>query len=292
VDKKGIGLLPNLDKPESEELVDEIILWLGERNIEAYLPPCAEVFEKWRERILRLDDWPFKVDFAIVLGGDGSLLAAARSLGPLGIPILGVNLGHFGFLTELEANNLFTYLPKFISGEWDKDERLMLSTDVVRQGKTVFSSIALNEACVSKGPYGRLTVLSFSVSGRNVDVYAADGLIIATPTGSTAYSLSAGGPILAPEIEAFLATPICPHTLYSRSIVVPSSESCEVEVTLPSQSTTLSLDGQEFFPLEKKDIIVVKKSEYKACLLRMKGWSFYDVLRKKMKEGVDRLPRG
>jgi len=130
------------------------------------------------------------------------------------------------------------------------------------------------------------------VSGRNVDVYAADGLIIATPTGSTAYSLSAGGPILAPEIEAFLATPICPHTLYSRSIVVPSSESCEVEVTLPSQSTTLSLDGQEFFPLEKKDIIVVKKSEYKARLLRMKGWSFYDVLRKKMKEGVDRLPRG
>jgi len=102
VDKKGIGLLPNLDKPESEELVDEIILWLGERNIEAYLPPCAEVFEKWRERILRLDDWPFKVDFAIVLGGDGSLLAAARSLGPLGIPILGVTLGISGSLQSLK----------------------------------------------------------------------------------------------------------------------------------------------------------------------------------------------
>jgi len=168
----------------------------------------------------------------------------------------------------------------------------MLSTEVIRQQESVFHSIALNEACVSKGPYGRLTVLSFGVSGKDVDVYGADGLIVSTPTGSTAYSLSAGGPILSPQIEAFLATPICPHTLYSRSIVVPASESCEIEVTLPSQSTTLALDGQEFFRLEKNDIIVVKKSEYKASLLRTKGWSFYDVLRKKMKEGIGRLPRG
>ena len=157
--------------------------------------------------------------------------------------------------------------------------------------QTVFQSIALNEACVTKGPYGRVTVLSLRVSGKDVDTYGADGLIISTPTGSTAYSLSAGGPIVAPQIDAFLVTPICPHTLYSRSIAVPSSESCEIEITLPSQSTMLSLDGQEFFSLEKKDIIVVKKSKYKVALLRRSGWSFYNVLRKKMKEGADRLPR-
>lgn len=288
--RRGIGILPNLDKAESDDLVDQLAHWLAERGIRIYLAPCASVFEKWRQYTLPLMDWPSNVGFAVVLGGDGTLLGAARSLGPLGIPILGVNIGHFGFLTELDASNLFEHLPDFISGNVERDERLMLSTEVIRQGESVFHSIALNEACVSKGPYGRLTVLSLRVSGKDVDVYGADGLIVSTPTGSTAYSLSAGGPILSPQIEAFLATPICPHTLYSRSIVVPSSESCEIEVTLPSQSTTLALDGQEFFHLEKNDIIVVEKSDYKASLLRRRGWSFYDVLRKKMKEGIGRLP--
>ena len=288
--RKGIGILPNLDKAESDDLVDQLAQWLAERDIQIYLAPCASVFEKWRQYTLPLMDWPFNVGFAVVLGGDGTLLGAARSLGPLGISILVVNIGHFGFLTELDGSNLFEHLPEFISGNFERDERLMLSTEVIRQGESVFHSIALNEACVSKGPYGRLTVLSLKVSGKDVDVYGADGLIVSTPTGSTAYSLSAGGPILSPQIEAFLATPICPHTLYSRSIVVPSSESCEIQVILPSQSTTLALDGQEFFHLEKNDIIVVERSNYKASLLRRRGWSFYDVLRKKMKEGIGRLP--
>ncbi len=289
--KSGIGIIPNLGKEKCNELVGQLITWLKDKGINAYLPVCASPAIGFDDHVLTIDKWPGDIDFAIVLGGDGTLLGAARGLGPWGIPLLGVNLGHFGFLTELETDNLFCRLPEFLSGDFTKDQRLMLYAEVVRNGKVVFRSRALNEACVTKGPYGRLTVLSLRVSGKDVDTYAADGLIISTPTGSTAYSLSAGGPIVSPQINAFLVTPICPHTLYSRSIVVPSSDSCEIEITLPSQSTMLSLDGQEFFSLEKNDMIIVKKSKFKVVLLRRNEWSFYDVLRKKMKEGAARLPR-
>jgi len=290
--KSAIGIIPNLGKEKCREFTEELIVWLKDRGFDACLPACASIALGHGYRVLAIDEWHGNVDFAVVLGGDGTLLGAARGLGPWGIPILGVNLGHFGFLTELETGNAFDYLPEFLSGGFTQDERLMISASVIRNGKVVYRSRALNEACVTRGPYGRLTVLSLRVSGRDVDTYAADGLIISTPTGSTAYSLSAGGPIVAPEIDALLVTPICPHTLYSRSIMVPASESCEIEVTLPSQSTMLSLDGQEFCSLEKNDMIIVKKSEFKVVLLRRKGWSFYNVLRKKMKEGAARLPRG
>ncbi|QUL98919.1 MAG: NAD(+)/NADH kinase [Candidatus Fermentithermobacillus carboniphilus] len=289
--KKGIGIIPNLDKEESPGLTRELLRWLSGRGYAGYLPTCTAQALGLSDSGLRIEEWKTRVLFAVVLGGDGTLLGAARRLGPEGVPLLGVNLGHFGFLTELEEESLLETLPSFLAGEGQKDERLMLSARVERNGKTVFKSIALNEACVTKGPYGRLNAFSLKVSGKDVDTYFADGIIVSTPTGSTAYSLSAGGPLLAPHIEALLVTPICPHTLYSRSIVVPSSESCEIEVAVPSQSTMLSLDGQEFFPLEKKDRVVVEKSEFKVVLLRCKGWSFYDVLRKKLKEGADRLPR-
>ena len=136
--RRGIGVLPNLDKAESDDLVDQLAHWLAERDIQIYLAPCAGVFEKWRQYTLPLMDWPSNVGFAVVLGGDGTLLGAARSLGPLGIPILGVNIGHFGFLTELDASNLFEHLPDFIAGNVERDERLMLSTEVIRQGESVF----------------------------------------------------------------------------------------------------------------------------------------------------------
>ncbi len=290
--KGAVGIVPNLKKQRCPEFTEELIAWLNQIKVKVYLPACALVSLSSKHDVLHITGWKNKVDFAIVLGGDGSLLGAARGLGPLNIPILGVNLGHFGFLTELETSNAFDHLPQFLSGDYAVDERIMLSAYVVRNGEKIHQSRALNEACITRGHYGRLTVLSLKVSGKHVDTYEADGLIIATPTGSTAYSLSAGGPIVAPEIEAFIVSPICPHTLYSRSIVVPESESCEIEIILTGESTMLSLDGQEFFPLEKNDIIVVKKSRFKATLLRRKRWSFYDVLRKKMKEGTAKLPRG
>lgn len=289
--RRHIGVFPNLDKPASAELCIDLIKWLEAREISAYVLPCVAQVLRLPGKGLAKEEWARRLDFMIVLGGDGTLLGAARLFGAQGIPMLGVNLGHFGFLTELEIDSLFESLPDFIGGRFYRDERMLLWARVFRQGEPVFDSLAMNEACVVKGPYGRMATLSLSVSGKYVDTYSADGLIVATPTGSTAYSLSAGGPIVAPQIAALLVTPVCPHTLYSRSIVVPSGESCEIEVCEPSTSTMLSIDGQEFFNLARNDRIVVTTAAQRVVLLRHEGWSFYDILRRKMKEGADRLPR-
>lgn len=289
--KKALGILPNFEKGESEEIARKILEWLSLKGIKGVLPPCGWIYmgRSRSDLVLPLDKWKEEVDFAVVLGGDGTLLGAARHLGRRGVPLLGVNLGHFGFLTEVEVDGVPEALEPFIEGHFKRDERIMLSAQVLRRDKVVFEDNALNEACVIKGPYGRIVTLNLQVTGTPVDTYFADGLIVATPTGSTAYSLSCGGPILVPEIDAILVTPICAHTLYSRSIVLKADQWCEVEVLESSQSTMLSLDGQEFFPLQKKDKIVIKKAPYKTVLLRRRDWSFYDVLRRKMKEGQDRV---
>ena len=287
----GIGIYPNLEKAGSRELSLKILEWLETRGHTGYLPPCVARLIDSSDVSLPLMEWPRRMDFAIVLGGDGTLLAAARALGPLGIPLLGVNLGHFGFLTELESGDLFTALPSFISGACKRDERITLTAEVLRGGRKVYKSIAMNEAAVVKGPYGRMTALTLRVHGDEVDTYFADGVIVATPTGSTAYSLSAGGPLMSPQIDAMVVTPVCVHTLYSRSIVLPSSEPCEIEVSEPSRSTSLSIDGQEFLPLLTGDRVRVSTSGLRVVLLRRSEWSFYDVVRRKMKEGADRLPR-
>ncbi len=286
-----IGIYPNFEKAGSRELTAEILQWLKERGHTGYLPPCVARLLDVTDATLPLNQWSKVLDFAIVLGGDGTLLSAARVLGPLGVPILGVNLGHFGFLTEVEAGELFNVLPSFIAGECKPDERITLAAEVLRSGRKVYQGIAMNEAAVIKGPFGRMTALKLRAHGNEVDTYFADGIIVATPTGSTAYSLSAGGPLMSPQIDAMVVTPVCAHTLYSRSIVLPSTENCDIEVAEPSRSTSLSIDGQEFLPLLAGDRVRVTASGYRVVLLRRSGWSFYDVLRRKMKEGADRLPR-
>lgn len=289
--RSRIGVYPNLEKAGSGELSAEILLWLKERGHTGYLPPCVARLLDITDASLPLNQWSRGLDFAIVLGGDGTLLSAARVLGPLGVPILGVNLGHFGFLTEIEAAELFSVLPSFISGECEPDERITLAAEVLRRGRKVYQGIAMNEAAVVKGPFGRMTALKLRAHGSEVDTYFADGIIVATPTGSTAYSLSAGGPLMSPQIDAMVVTPVCAHTLYSRSIVLPATENCDIEVAEPSPSTSLSIDGQEFLPLLAGDRVRVTASGYRVVLLRRSGWSFYDLLRRKMKEGADRLPR-
>lgn len=288
--KQTIGVFPNLSKEGSLDLSLKILDWLEREGRAGCVTPCVSAAIGRPEYEAPLEEWPDLVDFAVVLGGDGTLLSAGRGLGAKGVPLLGVNMGHFGFLTEIESEDFFSSMPQFLSGAYKRDKRTILSASVVRRGRVVRSGLAMNEACVLKGPLGRMTVTTLKISGSTVDTYFADGVIVATPTGSTAYSLSAGGPLMAPSIEAMLVTPVCAHTLYSRSIVVPAAETCELEVTEPSQSTSLSIDGQEFFVLEKGDIVRIAVPSAKVTLLRRETWSFYDVLRRKMKEGADRLP--
>lgn len=289
--KKCIGIWPNVEKAGSLELAADISKWLRSRGWNSVVPSCIKTLINNGADGLCLRRWDGNVRFAVVLGGDGTLLGAARLLAPMGIPLLGVNMGHFGFLTELEVDNVFERLGSFLEGDCQLDQRIVIKTEVWRNGSKCFVSNAINEACVAKTGGGRLTALRLYVSGKEVDTYFADGLIIATPTGSTAYSLSAGGPIMSPGIEALVVTPVCPHSLYSRSIVVPSNEICEIHVVEQSQPASLCVDGQEFYSLEKNDKVVVGRLDQRVVLLRHKGWSFYDVLRHKMKEGADRLPR-
>jgi len=184
-----------------------------------------------------------KPDLVIVLGGDGTLLNAARHVAPNNIPILGINLGHLGFLVELEKNNLEQFFEKLFFGDYTIDKRMMIEASLVREGKKIESFIALNDIVVTRGAFSRLINLKVFVDEQFVDLYSADGIIAATPTGSTAYSLSAGGPIVDPDMNVIVLTPICPHALYSRSIIIPENKVISVHIEKPfSDDAMVTMD--------------------------------------------------
>ncbi|HHV78935.1 MAG TPA: NAD(+)/NADH kinase [Firmicutes bacterium] len=280
---KRVGIFPNLDKEGAAELAGSIARWLIENSATPVLTIEGAASIGRPELGRGVSAWGKDVDFVIVLGGDGTLLNAAASLAPAGVPMVGVNLGRLGFLTELETTQIFDALPKLLRGDYTIEERMMLRVSV-GHGARRDSFLALNEVTISKGPFARLIQLEVSIAGHLIDQYDADGLIVATPTGSTAYSLSAGGPIVSPELKVCLITPICPHSLYSRSIVVPADEEIKVEVTSVHQDTAVTIDGQRLRRLEAGDTVVVSRAREVANLMRLRDWSFYDVLRAKLKE--------
>jgi NAD+ kinase len=194
-------------------------------------------------------------------------------------------LGKLGFLTEIEIPDLFDGLEKLISGQYKIDERMMLSTQLVREGRVIEHFNSLNDTVITKGVLARMITVSVYVDERYVDTYSADGIILSTPTGSTAYSLSAGGPIVYPKVEVILLTPICPHTLYARSLVLPESGIIRLVINGDHNETMLTIDGQYGYNLMPGDEIIVKKSEYVTKLIRLSGRNFFDVLQQKLKGG-------
>jgi NAD+ kinase len=228
------------------------------------------------------------VDLAITLGGDGTLLSCARGLAQsrrrgTEIPILAVNMGDFGFITEVSRGELIDTWEKYLAGRLAVEERVMLSVSVNREGKEVVTLLGLNEAVIGIGGISRLIRLKIFFSEQYLGRYRADGVIIATPTGSTAYSMAAGGPILHPEMEAFILTPICAFTLSNRPIVVPASVVLRIEVEEPQKAeSVLTVDGQETFVLRPRDSIIVRKAEQKTLIVRTDRRGFYEVLRTKL----------
>jgi NAD+ kinase len=223
------------------------------------------------------------VDLAISLGGDGTLLSCARMLNSRQVPILAVNMGDFGFITEVGKNELIDTWGKFLEGRLSVSERLMLSVSVHRNGAEVASFVGLNEAVIGTRGISRMIRLKIFLSDAYMGGYRADGVIIATPTGSTAYSMAAGGPILHPEMDAFILTPICPFTLSNRPTVVPANEVMRVEVEEPQKvETVLTMDGQESFPLLPKDSLLIRRAQHKARIIHTDKRTFYDVLRTKL----------
>jgi len=223
------------------------------------------------------------VDLAVSLGGDGTLLACARMVADRGAPILAVNMGDFGFITEVSRSELFDVWEKFLAGRLGTSERLMLSVAVRRDGAEVASFTGLNDAVISTLGISRMIRLKVFLSDTDVGRYRADGVIVATPTGSTAYSMAAGGPILYPEMDAFILTPICPFTLSNRPTVVPASEILRIEVEDPQKTdVALTVDGQETITLRPRDCVLIRRAAKKALIVRSDKRSFYEVMRTKL----------
>ena len=228
------------------------------------------------------------VDLAITLGGDGTLLSCARMLAQSSVrgaevPILAVNMGDFGFITEVSRSELLDTWEKYLAGRLSIGERVMLSVAVVRDGKEIGTFLGLNEAVIGIGGISRMIRLKIYFSDQYLGRYRADGVIVATPTGSTAYSMAAGGPILHPEMEAFILTPICPFSLSNRPTVVPASVVLRIEVEEPQKAeTVLTIDGQETFFLHPRDRVIIRRAEQKTLIVRTDRRGFYEVLRTKL----------
>ena len=274
----------------SEKLAAAILVSekLSEYIGEIYVP------EGYKDRIFRshnhkkyftymsVDDIYVKSDLVIVIGGDGVMLEAARRATPCGIPILGINMGRVGYMTELEMNEL-DLLGKIFSEEFYLDERAMLKVEIrSNKSQSRFSAYALNEAVIAKGSTARIIDLELSDNGRLVSEYRADGLVIATPTGSTAYSLSAGGPIIDPKLSCFCVTPICPHSLVARPLIFPDTAVLEIKnICVREKTLHLTVDGKATFDLFFGDTVVVTKAAIKTKLLRIKDEDFYSKIRMK-----------
>jgi len=280
---KSIGLAVNMKKENAVVLVEKIIDLIEKQNCSVFMPETTAVALG-----LPKYGWPTqdlsKIDCLVVLGGDGTLLGVARKAAPGGIPVLGVNMGNLGFLTEVDPPDLTGALEKLIQGEYVIEERMMLDAGVYRNGALVWQSLALNDTVISKGAFARLIYLEALVDDEYVTTYPADGLIIATPTGSTAYSLSAGGPLVTPNLELMLVTPICPHSLWARPLVIGAESKVKINILSELDKIMLTMDGQYGFKLQKKDSVVISRSPHRAKFIRLKPSRFFYLLREKLSE--------
>lgn len=279
---RQVALVINTDKPLAAQAGRAIIAWLEARSIRPILQPeGAGRVDRPDLAIPEGGAWG-AADLLIVLGGDGTLIRAAKTVAPFQVPILGINAGRLGFLSELENTEMFDHLEQFVAGQYEIEERRMLTARVERDGQTRHELLALNDAVISKGPGGRLVHLEVAVGETAVARYPADGVIVATPTGSTAYSFSAGGPIVGPTVDVLLVTPVCPHTMNSRAMVVAGSEQVTVAVRESHGEAGFSADGSDPIPLQNGDLVKVSRALYSARLVRRHGYRFYDVLREKL----------
>jgi NAD+ kinase len=278
---RRVLLYINTDKPLAVQSGAEIAAWIERNGLQPQVEQSGAAAIGRTDLAAEPSQW-HGADLMIVLGGDGTLLRAAVMTAPVAIPILGINTGHLGFLTELENAEMFSHLEPILRGEYQLEDRMMLVASVERGGVEIHRQMALNDAVVSKGPKARLVHLSVSVGETNVATYPADGVIISTPTGSTAYSLSAGGPVVAPTVDVLLVTPICPHTMNARAIVLAGSERVTVSVLDSRGEVGLSTDGSEPVVLIKGDLVRVQRAPYLAKLVRRDTYHFYNVLRRKL----------
>jgi len=281
-----VGILSRPRRADLTNVVAPLLDWLAKRGYRAiYDTETAEALSDGSNSGFLREDVAAQSDLLVVLGGDGTLLAAAREAAPHGIPILPINLGSLGFLTSFTLEELYPALEECLSGKAETSERVMLTASLWRHGQIVESKNVLNEAVINKGALARMIEVELFIDSEFVCRYRADGLIIATPTGSTAYSLSAGGPIVHPAVESLIVTPICPHTLTDRPVVIGDNCSIEMRLRGQAESVYLTLDGQKGIVMESEDCVAIARAQDRLRLIQPHRKSYYEILRSKLKWG-------
>ncbi len=277
-----VGLIGKYHASTTAQTVDDIAQWLTGHGLQVSLDmDTAQHLGLPNQSAMSLAQMGASCDLALVVGGDGTMLGAARQLAQAQVPLVGINHGRLGFMTDVPLDAYEQALEAVLAGEFDEDHRAVIAAQVVRDGKVVFEAQAMNDVVVNRGATAGMVELRVEVDGRFVANQRADGLIVATPTGSTAYSLSAGGPILHPSLHAWLMVPIAAHTLSNRPIALPDSGEVALEV-VAGRDVSANFDMQSLASLLIGDRVLVRKAPYSARFLHPRGWSYYDTLRRKL----------
>lgn len=279
---KTVALIGKYKAPEITEPLLRLAAFLSGQDVSVVVDSLtAEHLKQHDYSVMALDAMGERVDLAIVLGGDGTMLNIARTLAPLGIPLVGVNQGRLGFLTDISLDTMQQTIAAMLGGNFVTEQRMLLSTCILRDGIEIFNSLAFNEVVLHRGNTSSMIEFEVRIDGEYLYLQRADGLIIATPTGSTAYALSAGGPILHPSLDLIALVPVCPHTLSNRPIVVKSESLLEI---LPHRisDARVHFDSHAYFDLQENDKVVVRRHLKPACLLHPVGHSYYRTLREKL----------
>lgn len=287
---KRVGIVVKPHQPDALTTICGVVEWLAERGIVLVGGPEIE-----RERIehetgcaveaLDHEELAGSVDLMLVLGGDGTMIATARMLGDTEVPVLGVNYGGLGYLAEFRVEELYTALESILDGNYRIDTRVMLRVELMRGDKEVTRTRVLNDVVINKSALARIIEIETNLNQQFVNSFRADGLIVSTPTGSTAYNLSAGGPVIYPSMNAVVITPICPFTLSNRPLVVPDDAVIELCLKTPKEDVALTLDGQVGLPLEFEDRVIIRKSRTTFQLVQPMNRNYFEVLRDKLRWG-------
>ena len=280
---KTIAIYPNINKDESAQVMERIRSYFADKQDRVRIVmsrSIAEMFNCPEYGIDDLDNEP--IDLGLSIGGDGTLLGVCRKLYTRKIPACGINIGRVGFLTDIELTELESRLDNLLNGEYQVVERTVISGSVLSQGNRRMLGHAINDVVIGKGGLSRMLSLSMRIDDTMINDYKADGVIVSTATGSTAYSLSAGGPIVNPSVPALLITPICPHTLDARPMIIPDDEAVQIYIAAVHQDIQMTFDGQESFQLLPGDVVYIRKGKNPARIIKFGDKNYYDTLKSKL----------
>lgn len=279
---KTVGVVVKPNHTEAWQTAAELAEWFDARSIEVI---TEKETPESALKIVSPDEFKERADLIVILGGDGTMISSARLLGDCGVPVLGINYGSLGYLTEFRFEEMIPAIEAVLAGDYEIDPRVMLDVCHEREAQTLSKNRVLNEVVINRATLTKIIEVEITLDGYYVNSFRADGIIVATPTGSTAYNLSAGGPILYPSMNAVVITPVCPFTLTNRPIVIPDNAEIRLRLKSESKGVALTLDGQVGYEMQTEDCVVIRKSTTSFNLVKPPNRNYFDVLRNKLKWG-------